>query len=190
MLYFTSDTHFNHTGIMTYCAATRPYADVDEMNEAMIANWNAVVGPKDTIYVVGDFAFNKRKDSGMEPSEIFRRLNGHKHLVIGNHDEKNPASTNLPWMSKWDIRTLKHTSERDGQSYKFILCHYPMETWKDAQKGSLMIHGHSHGSLKRVMGHRYDVGVDAPMGPHPISAEIIIEASRFDDFIAQDHHGD
>lgn len=40
-VYFTSDTHFNHTNIISFCQ--RPFKNVDEMNERIIANWNEVV---------------------------------------------------------------------------------------------------------------------------------------------------
>ncbi|PIP83204.1 MAG: hypothetical protein CO113_03370 [Elusimicrobia bacterium CG_4_9_14_3_um_filter_62_55] len=47
-IFFTADTHFNHANVIKYCA--RPFASIDEMNREMIARWNAVVGPEDTVY--------------------------------------------------------------------------------------------------------------------------------------------
>jgi len=40
--WFTADLHLGHRNIIEYC--NRPFADVDEMNRALIANWNQVVG--------------------------------------------------------------------------------------------------------------------------------------------------
>ena len=40
-VFFTSDTHFNHTNIIRFCS--RPFKDVEHMNETLIANWNRVV---------------------------------------------------------------------------------------------------------------------------------------------------
>ncbi len=37
-VFFTSDTHFNHTNIIRFCS--RPFKDVEHMNETLIANWN------------------------------------------------------------------------------------------------------------------------------------------------------
>lgn len=54
-LFFTSDTHFFHEGIIKFC--NRPFASVEEMNEAMIRNWNEVVHEKGTVFHLGDFAF-------------------------------------------------------------------------------------------------------------------------------------
>lgn len=56
------------------------------MNEALIANWNAVVAPEDTVYVLGDFALAARA-----VEQILPRLNGRKILILGNHDFPHPA---------------------------------------------------------------------------------------------------
>jgi calcineurin-like phosphoesterase family protein len=54
-VYFTADQHFGHAGIIGLCK--RPFRSVEEMDEAMIANWNAVVGPDDEVWHLGDFAY-------------------------------------------------------------------------------------------------------------------------------------
>ena len=54
MIFFTSDTHFNHKAIISYCS--RPFESVEEMNDRLIDNWNQVVKPNDTVYHLGDFA--------------------------------------------------------------------------------------------------------------------------------------
>ena len=82
MIYFTSDTHFQHTNIIKYC--NRPFKDVDEMNERLINNWNSIVSNDDTIYHPGDFCLSNDK----EIINIFKRLNDNKILICGNHDRK------------------------------------------------------------------------------------------------------
>ena len=82
MIYFTSDTHFNHTNILKYEPETRPFETIEEMNETLIANWNNVVKEEDTVYVLGDF-FMGMLDA-IEP--IYNRLNGKVILIRGNHD--------------------------------------------------------------------------------------------------------
>ena len=93
-LFFTSDTHFGHTNIIKYCK--RPFLldpsrgfvdrnlDTDEMDEALIKNWNSVVQPSDTLYHIGDLAFYKDQRKTMN---LLRRLNGNKVLIRGNHDK-------------------------------------------------------------------------------------------------------
>lgn len=80
MIYFTSDTHYGHANIIKYCA--RPFADVSEMNRELVRMHNEVVGPRDTVYHLGDFAFGPPELS----RRVLRSLNGTKILVKGNHD--------------------------------------------------------------------------------------------------------
>ena len=35
----------------------RPFADLDEMHETVILNWNSVVRKKDEVYILGDFLY-------------------------------------------------------------------------------------------------------------------------------------
>jgi calcineurin-like phosphoesterase family protein len=52
-IWFTSDTHFGHNNILKFCK--RPWNTVEEMDEALINNWNAVVGTNDIVFHLGDF---------------------------------------------------------------------------------------------------------------------------------------
>src|SRR5258708_2167190 len=55
--YYTADTHFGHQLMLSETACARPFADTKAMDEALIANWNAVVKPGDIVYHLGDFSF-------------------------------------------------------------------------------------------------------------------------------------
>lgn len=81
-IFFTSDTHFNHPNILKYCS--RPFSSVEEMDEAIIENWNNVVGPEDIVFHLGDVGFK----SAIRVREILDRLHGRIYLVAGNHDRK------------------------------------------------------------------------------------------------------
>lgn len=78
--WITADEHFDHKKISEYTG--RPFKTVDEMNETIITNHNAVVAPEDTIYILGDFALTKKK----KMAYFVSRLNGYKILLVGNHD--------------------------------------------------------------------------------------------------------
>lgn len=179
-VHITSDLHFNHANIITFC--DRPFVGVRHMNEMMIDYWNAIVTDRDDIYVVGDFGF----DNSVAPiDEIFAALKGRKHLIVGNHDERNEAVMKLPWTTvQWYLKLR-------WEGRKAILSHYPFETWDGAAKGVIHLHGHSHGSLKRQMPHRFDVGVDVTQtfAPMPIS-HFFDWADAQGDYDPTDHHGD
>ena len=80
-IFLIGDTHFSHRNIIKYC--NRPFTDVEDMNEKLIKYWNNVVGADDVVYVVGDFALCGKQ----KIIEIGKQLNGHKRLILGNHDQ-------------------------------------------------------------------------------------------------------
>ncbi len=82
-IWVISDTHFNHTNIIKFC--DRPFLSAKEMNEQMVEKWNSVVKPQDKVYHLGDVYMGggfSREDT----TKLLRSLNGHKRLILGNHD--------------------------------------------------------------------------------------------------------
>jgi len=78
-----ADLHFGHEKIVKFekeGKPLRPWDDVDEMNKVLVSNWNAVVGDKDLVYVLGDFTVNGKH------VWLAQELRGRKVLVKGNHD--------------------------------------------------------------------------------------------------------
>lgn len=82
-VFFISDPHLWHEAIIKFC--NRPFNSVEEMNETIIRNWNNKVGKDDVVFCLGDFCFG----GSQKWNEVIDRLNGHIHLIIGNHDMKN-----------------------------------------------------------------------------------------------------
>ena len=85
-IFLIGDCHFGHRNIIKYC--NRPFKDVVDMTEKLIKNWNSIVGKNDIVYVVGDFALCGKQ----KIIEIGNRLNGHKRLILGNHDGASIAT--------------------------------------------------------------------------------------------------
>jgi calcineurin-like phosphoesterase family protein len=170
MTYFWADTHFNHANIIRFC--NRQYNDVDEMNRSLIYNWNqAVQNESDTIWLLGDFAFKGAGQKKEDLHILFHKLRGRKHLIIGNHDERNPEVLRLPW----ERQEMLYKFKQDGR--KAILCHYPLESWSGSNYGSLMLHGHCHGNLEHILPRRYDLSVD--VRPWPVLWEdLLAEADK------------
>lgn len=175
-VFFISDTHFGHANVIKYSG--RPFASVEEMDEAMISNWNAVVKRGDRVYHLGDFSFYKPA----ETEKILKRLEGDKYLVIGNHDT-NPKQFDRYFYWVKDTFTLKV----DGQ--KIFLSHYAHRVWESSHHGAWNLHGHSHGTLPRLPGYKQaDMGVDC-WGYRPVPFEEIKAQMDAIEFIPVDHHG-
>ena len=156
--WLTADTHFNDPNIIKN--ANRPFASVEEMNETLIANWNACVKPTDEIFCIGDFARAAGLKDMPAVSAILSRLNGQKWLIMGNHDRKRKAIVNNPhWHKVVDYHEFKVNMGREHRQ-RFILFHNACRTWTNSHRGSYMCHGHSHGQLSDVGGKTVDVGVD------------------------------
>ena len=167
--WFTSDLHFGHKNVITYC--DRPWATVEEMNEALIKIWNDTVHPKDTVYCLGDLSMSPRV---ME--EISAKLNGHKILVAGNHDRcfawnGKPRTRELIRYSAagWEVHQTLDLELKDGTN--ILLSHLPYhdpETkqhdvryleYRPQDKGQFLLHGHQHAKYLKA-GRKIDVGID------------------------------
>ena len=130
--FLISDTHFSHRGIVQFLrpdgvTKERPWNNIEEMDEALVANWNSVVRPKDQVYHLGDVVINR------SALPILARLNGTKILVKGNHDVFR-LDEYAPYFK--DIRGSAKLND-------YLLTHIPVhpasiERWKGN------IHGHLH----------------------------------------------
>jgi calcineurin-like phosphoesterase family protein len=148
-MFFTSDTHFGHQSIIAGC--NRPFASTKEMDEALIARWNAVVSPRDTIYHLGDFCHHGMWQAG----DYLDRLNGEIHLVAGNHDVELLAKY------AWRFASVSMIAEIAIEGQVIVLCHYPMREWNGCYRGTWHLFGHVHGRMEQAgLGHSMDVGVD------------------------------
>lgn len=170
MIYFTSDTHFWHKGIIDYCK--RPFSSVEAMNETLIENWNSRVQPSDTIYFLGDFSFGNREHT----EEVLRRLNGHKHLIVGNHDRhgRHTKKKNDPFPWDFWFNSVADYRRINVEGMKFVLCHFPFASW---ERGYVNLHGHTHGMHKGYFA-QHDVGVDSNNFT-PISAQEAYDRARY-----------
>lgn len=136
-VFLTSDTHFGHLGVCRFMRADgvtklRPWDTPEEMDEAMVARWNSVVGPKDKVYHLGDVVINRKA------LPTLARLNGDKVLIKGNHDIFK-LDDYLPY-----FRDVRAYHVMDGK----ILSHIPI--YRDGlHRFGTNIHGHLHD--KRVM---------------------------------------
>jgi len=147
--FFTADPHFGHSKIIELC--NRPFADDNEQTEVLTTNWNAMVGPDDDVWVVGDFCMKN-------PSRFLRHLNGHVHLIRGNHDRYTSLSPGMN--SKTGFASVSDVKMLKLRGQEIWLSHYAHRVWPKMHYGAWHLFGHSHGGLADFKNKSLDVGVD------------------------------
>lgn len=156
-IFFTSDTHFGHARIIELSG--RPFADVAEMNDAIVERWNSVVSPDDTVYHLGDVALGPIMDSLAN----IARLNGRIVLIDGNHDRRFMAKNDAQ-RERWEHVYLEAgfaaiypnlvLYNMDPLPAVVNLSHFPyegdshdgdrFESKRFKDQGIPLIHGHTH----------------------------------------------
>lgn len=167
MIFFTSDTHFNHKNIIKY-NPNRGASTVEEHNELLIANWNRKVSDSDIVFHLGDFGFGKNRDN----IAILSALNGRKFLIPGNHD--TAILRNSDFVVGWEsILPLIYDLQFKGKFY--ALSHYPMHEWNGSRHGSIHLHGHTHKVELKSGKNRYNIGIDSNPDTSPWSMTELLE---------------
>jgi calcineurin-like phosphoesterase family protein len=152
----TSDLHFGHKNIMSFCPQSRARFknDLAYMNEAMVKEWNDLIAPEDTVYILGDVAFL----SGSDAAKMVSRLAGVKILVRGNHDRKTLMDVNF----RNCFKDVHEYLDINYNGTKVVMFHYPIAEWDQMRRGSVHLHGHLHGGVSGMEKFRCrDMGMDA-----------------------------
>jgi calcineurin-like phosphoesterase family protein len=204
-IFFTSDTHYNHSNI---CRATtnwkdatdktRDFKSLGEMNDALVSNINMNVDENDILFHLGDWSFG-----GFEMISEFRnRINCKNiHLLLGNHDhhiERNKENIQSLFSSvnqyvKLDIQRPGPTTKSKLDTFRLILMHFPIASWDGMNDGVIHLHGHVHlpMHLRVGQGKSIDVGVDGN-NMEPLSLNKILFCLKNQPIhslsLPQDHH--
>ena len=135
--FFSSDYHLGHLNIIRYC--DRPFQTLEEMDETIIRNHNARIGPDDVLYHVGDFCFRnspggKTGEGGTNKAKYYReKLNGTIFFIKGNHDKNNSVKTitERVIIGYGQHRVnLVHNPEMVSFDYKLNFVGHVHEKWK------------------------------------------------------------
>lgn len=161
MNYYISDLHFGHHNILRL--SNRPFKNMDEMIEKMIENWNKIVSVEDDVYILGDVFYHY--DGNI--CEILKKLNGHKHLIIGNHEKQLLKNKQALTMFESLDSYKEITDILNGKTIQVVLCHYPLCEWNGFFRNSIHLYGHIHNNTTnntyKIMSkikNAYNVGAD------------------------------
>ena len=160
-IFFTSDLHLGHANILQFepgritelhLSPIRVDDSCVEHDEALIARINSRVKPEDKLFILGDV--------GLASSGYLRncvqRINGHKHLVRGNHDKHTDSH-----FYKMGFEVVCYEMTLKISNHFVRLSHYPYRKpwykayfpwqWKEKDRhkrpvnyGNILLHGHIH----------------------------------------------
>lgn len=140
-VFFIADTHFSDENIRKY--EDRPFENVSEMNEKIIANWNDVVGDEDEVFFLGDVGENS----------YVKRLNGRKYLVKGNHDTLTDEEyRELGFDKVYDLPVVYNEF--------WILSHEPIYVNQNMPYANIFGHVHNSPLYKTVSNRSFCVSVE------------------------------
>ena len=199
-VFVTSDTHYGHKNICRGVTAwrlpdgsipidqTRDFETIEQMNERLVDGINHFVGQDDTLIMLGDVSFGGFDNIGI----FLERLVCHNiHLILGNHDhhiENNRDQVQGRFLS------VQHYLEVNINGENFVLCHYPLQSWNQLNKGSIHLHGHVHLPRNKRFGKgkKMDVGMDGNnLYPYSISEIVhMMDRREVRSEITNDHHLD
>jgi calcineurin-like phosphoesterase family protein len=157
MIYFSSDLHFGDDRLQLL---GRPFSTINEMHSVIIENWNKKVGINDSVYIIGDIAYNQSY------LPLLKKLNGELTLIKGNYDKEKDKVYGKYFIDIKDQLALSIKKDNVIEN-EFYLNHYPSR----AMKGTFNLVGHIHATWK-VQLNTINVGLDA-WHFYPVSYEQI-----------------
>lgn len=147
-IFFTSDTHFCHTAKFLW--EPRGFSSTEEMNEALIENWNKTVpeGQNIIVYHLGDIALSDTEAA----IPYIKCLHGKIKWLRGNHDSDARVKRILEECH--NVVSCDEDSElpwayvmKDGKR-RIYMSHYPTLTSnyddKHFSQHIFSLHGHTH----------------------------------------------
>jgi calcineurin-like phosphoesterase family protein len=129
--FFISDTYFGRSNSISLLK--RPFNDVEEMNIEMVRRWNSRVGKSDTVYHLGNFAWDP-----ITASYAIELLNGKIHFLLGNSDDSLKEVLLKPSKNK----KILHDQIHEIPELNAVISHYPLEFWNGKDFGVIHFHGH------------------------------------------------
>ena len=153
--FYISDIHIGHKNVLNCESSSnfdgRSFKTFNEMNEAILNNWNSVVGNGDHVYLLGDTLW-KETDENIA---LISQFKGNLHAIKGNHDRFSDARYRRLFCEICDYKEI--TDNIKGKNYGVVLSHFPIMFWNKMKQvnndGSprtknynILLYGHTHNS--------------------------------------------
>lgn len=139
MNYYISDLHLFHGNAIVF--DNRPFESVEDMLAQIYNNWNERVTNADNVYILGDISFRGKNEDLIA---YVSKLKGHKHLILGNHDDVSDYRYKQLFEEVTDYKEMQDSA--NGKKYRLVLFHYPILSWKNMSRGTILLYGHTHNS--------------------------------------------
>jgi len=129
------------------------FADIDAHDSSIIDTINHYVQPRDTLYMLGDFAWKASRYGHYRQRLRVKEL----HVVAGNHDANSLRNY---------VTSYQDMLYRKIEGHWFHMSHYPMASWRNRTHGSIHLYGHCHGTIEETLHKAFpgrramDVGID------------------------------
>lgn len=148
-IWITSDLHIGHNRDFVY--KDRGFETIEEHDATLVRNWNELVAPEDTVYILGDVMLkNNLSDDGfLYGMSVLKKLNGRLIVIRGNHDSKEKIEKYMECVNviKAGDAALYLDYPETG-SYHFYLTHYPTlvshKKLKQMKTALINLYGHTH----------------------------------------------
>lgn len=187
-VHLMSDPHAFHKNIAYGSSVwpekrgTRPFDNEVIMTEVIADNINKVVMPQDVLITLGDWSFG-----GVENIRRFREMINCNTIItlLGNHDHHSDKQEFRYCFE----RILQYNECRVGKQL-LVMMHYPILSWNEIGRGSIMAFGHCHGNLPKslVKGRMKDMSMECINYTPQELGSFIDEMNRIPIGIV-DHHG-
>jgi len=151
-IWLISDTHFQHENILKFRDADGNlirgglFDSVEQMDDYMCTQWNRYVKPGDIIYHLGDVMMGSKETF----VSMFKKLNGQKRLIVGNHDD-------IKFMAQKEL-FAKIMMWRQFPEFGLLLSHVPLDPSGvynyRTKEHMLNVHGHIHQNPSPTEHHR------------------------------------
>lgn len=175
MIWLTSDLHLFHNQEFIY--KSRGFDSIEEMNAAIEANWNELIGEDDEVYILGDLMVGGKGVGNEAGMKIVRRLKWEKHIIIGNHDTDARIAL---YLNEPSIKDVQYATLIHYKGYRIYLSHYPSITTnlqhETLKQGVINLFGHTHSKEKfyNDAPFMYNIALDAHEN-RPVSIDQVLE---------------